>query len=479
MIRYRRIGCFLLAGTVLGGALVCAAPERWARAVEQVMQQEKNAPTLGLQPDQPVSYTIQAKQTVQLVAQYTQPDSDSGQGSGSGSAADNSVRWASDNEAIATVNQDGLVTAVAKGQTNIYGACADGGILTCRLTVTGEAATGITLDKKVVSMIPGEQTVIRATVQPAESDTAVTWTSNNTAVASVDDTGRVTATGVGTAVITASADSATASCTVTVTQTAQRPEQPTTPPEENTNPNNNANTGNTGSNQTNGTSGANSATRYPSYSGTTGSSGVLYMPGSTIPSTVIRTYEMPDNIPSAVFLTMESDMGANTTAALTQLKQYGVSATFFVPVGDLYASDNLLRQIAGEGHTIGLLLTPEQASDPATAVTLLDAANEQLSVITGTPSRIVRIQGGSAGSMTSEGLAVLQAGGYRLWDWSSAPGSYDAAVKAIDITGSVALRLDSSASTTTTLQQLLPYMRYCGIPAKGLSTGDTPVCQIS
>lgn len=474
MIRYRRIGCILLAGTVLGGALVCAAPEHWARAVEQVMQDEKNTPVLGLYPDQPVSYTIRAKQTVQLIAQYAQPDG-GGQDSGSGSAADNSVRWASDNEAVATVNQDGLVTAVAKGQTNIYGACADGGILTCRLTVAGEAATGITLDKKVVSMIPGEQTTIRASVQPAESDTAVTWASNNTAVASVDDTGRVTAVGVGTAVITASADSVTASCTVTVTQTAQRPEQPTTPPEDNTNTNSNNNTNNTN----NTTPSTNSTTRYPSYSGTTGSSGVLYMPGSTIPSTTIRMYEMPDHIPSAVFLTIESDMGANTTAALTQLKQYGVSATFFVPVEDLYASDNLLRQIAGEGHTIGLLLTPEQASDPAAAVSLLNAANEQLSVITGTPSRIVRIQGGSAGSMTSEGLAVLQAGGYRLWDWSSAPGSYDAAVKALDITGSVTLRLDSSASTTTILQQLLPYMRYCGIPAKGLSTGDTPVCQIS
>lgn len=472
MIRYRRIGCILLAGTVLGGALVYAAPEHWAWAVEQVMQDEKNTPVLGLYPDQPVSYTIRAKQTVQLIAQASQPDG-GGTDSGSGSTADNSVRWASDNEAVATVDQDGLVTAVAKGQTNIYGACADGGILTCRLTVTGEAATGITLDKKTVSMIPGEQTVIRASVQPAESDTAVTWTSDNTAVASVDDTGRVTATGVGTAVITASADSATASCTVTVTQTAQRPEQPTTPPEENTNPSSNNNTNN------NTTSSTNNTTRYPSYSGTTGSSGVLYMPGSTIPSTTIRMYEMPDHIPSAVFLTIESDMGANTTAALTQLKQYGVSATFFVPVGDLYASDNLLRQIAGEGHTIGLLLTPEQASDPAAAVTLLNAANEQLSVITGTPSRIVRIQGGSAGSMTSEGLAVLQAGGYRLWDWSSAPGSYDAAVKALDITGSVTLRLDSSTSTTTILQQLLPYMRYCGIPAKGLSTGDTPVCQIS
>lgn len=468
MIRYKRIGCILLASIVLGGALTSTTPERRAQAAEQVMQEEKNTPVLNLKPDQPASYTLKVKRTVQLVAQNAQPDSDTGGNGGSGSSAGNVVRWASDNEAIATVTEKGLVTAVAKGQTNIYGACADGGILTCRLTVTGEAVTGIVLDKKAVSMIPGEQTVIRASVQPAESDAAVTWVSNNTAVARVDNTGRVTAAGVGTAVITASAEGITARCTVTVTETAQRPEQPTTPPEENTDTNNN----------TNHTSGTNSTTRFPFYGGTTGQGGMLYMPGSTIPSTTIRTYKMPENIPSAVFLTIESDMGANTTAALTQLKQYGVSATFFVPVGDLYAADNLLRQIAGEGHTIGLLLTSEQASDPTTAVTLLNAANEQLSVITGTPSRIVRIQGGSAGSMTTDGLAVLQAGGYCLWDWNSAPTSYNAAVSAINTTGNVTLRLDGSTAATT-LQQLLPYMRYCSIPTKGLSTGDTPVCQIS
>ncbi|MDO5783991.1 MAG: Ig-like domain-containing protein [Eubacteriales bacterium] len=473
MIRYRRIGCILLAGVVLGGALVYAAPEQMARAAEQIMQEEKGTPVLGLLPDQPVAYTLKVKETVQLTAQDVQQDGDTEISSGSGSPADNSIRWASDNEAVATVDKNGLVTAVAKGQTAIYGACADGSILTCKLTVSGDAVTGITLDKKVVSMIPGEQTVIRAAVQPAQSGATVTWWSDNTAVASVDDTGRVTAVKVGTAVITASADGITASCTVNVTETAQRPEQPTGPSNENSDNKTN------GTNGTNGTTGTNSTTKYPFYSGATGAGGVLYMPGSTIPSTAIRTYEMPKNIPSASFLTIESDMGANTTAALTQLKQYGVSATFFVPVGDLYTADNLLRQIAGEGHTIGLLLTPEQAKDPAAAVSLMNAANEQLSVITGTPSRIVRVQSGSAGSMTTDGLAVLQAGGYCLWDWNSAPGSYDAAVRALNTTGSVTLRLDNSATTATTLQQLLPYMRYCGIPAKSLSTGDTPVCQLS
>ena len=468
MIRYRRIGGILLAGVLVGGILPGVVPERTAQAVEQ----EYNASVLSLLPDQPAAHRLRVGETVQLVAKEPQPDN-TGSGNGSGAPADNRIRWASDNEAIATVNQNGLVTAVAKGQTKIYGACANGSILTCELTVTGEAVSNITLDKKVVSMTPGEQTIIRASVQPAQDDVTVAWRSDNEAIASVDSNGRVTAAHVGMAVITASVDDVTASCTVYVTETPERQE----PDNEDTPDNSNTNTGTNGS--TNGGSTSGSTTRYPFYNGTTGTGGMLYMPGSTIPSAAVRTYTMPDHIPSAAFLTIESDMGANTAAALTQLKQYGVSATFFVPVGDLYASDNLLRQIAGEGHTIGLLLTPDQVKDPAAAVSLMNTANEQLSVITGTPSRIVRIAGGSASSMTKEGLAILQAGGYRVWDWSSAPGSYDAAVKALDTTGSAVLRLDSSAATATTLQQLLPYIKYCGIPVKGVSAGDAPVCQLS
>ena len=476
MIRYRRIGGILLAGALLGGIVVGAMPEQTAQAAEQAA--ERGTSTLTLMNEQAVSYTLRVHETVQLIAPQPQP-SDTPANGGSGETVDDtSIRWASENQAVATVNADGLVTAVAKGQTEIYGARADGSILTCKLTVTGEAATAILLDKRAVNLTSGEQTLIHASLQPSGCDAQITWRSDNEAVARVDSDGRVTADNVGTAIITASADAVTASCTVSVT--ASTP-QPDTPDDDNNNNNNNNN--NNTNNNTNGNNnaggGTNTITQYPSYNGTVGSGGTLYMPGSTIPSSVIRTYTMPNNVPSAAFLTIESDMGANTTAALTQLKQYSISATFFVPVGDLYASDNLLRQIAGEGHTIGLLLTPEQAKDPAAAVTLLNTANEQLSVITGTPSRIVRVLGGSAASLTKEGLLLIQGNGYRVWDWNSTPGSYDAAVKALDTTGTITLRLDSSATTTNTLQQLLPYMQYCGIPAKGLSAGDTPVCQIS
>ena len=79
--------------------------------------------------------------------------------------------------------------------------------------------------------------------------------------------------------------------------------------------------------------------------------------------------------------------------------------------------------------------------------------------------------------LNSAAAQAIRAGGYRLWDWSTAPRSYEAAVSAINRTGSVTVRFDSSANTASVLQQLMPYMKYCGIPARGIGAGDTPICQ--
>ena len=88
--------------------------------------------------------------------------------------------------------------------------------------MTAVPVTGITLDQTAVSLYhnasPGTAT-LTATVSPsAATDKSVTWASDNAAVASVDQTGKVTAHAKGTAVITATTTDGgfTASCTVTV-----------------------------------------------------------------------------------------------------------------------------------------------------------------------------------------------------------------------------------------------------------------------
>ncbi len=63
---------------------------------------------------------------------------------------------------------------------------------------------GITLERKTVSLLPGDTTVIAATVVPLEAtNRKVLWSSSNANAALVDDNGLITAKAPGTAVITA------------------------------------------------------------------------------------------------------------------------------------------------------------------------------------------------------------------------------------------------------------------------------------
>ena len=81
------------------------------------------------------------------------------------------------------------------------------------------AVTGISLDRVKVSMTEGESTTLVATVLPADAtDKSVTWSSSNTATATVTDGGMVNAVHAGTTVITAKTNDGgiTASCSITV-----------------------------------------------------------------------------------------------------------------------------------------------------------------------------------------------------------------------------------------------------------------------
>ncbi|URZ15490.1 Ig-like domain-containing protein [Clostridium felsineum] len=81
---------------------------------------------------------------------------------------------------------------------------------------------GISLNKKNYSMLVGQTDNITATVTPDNvTNKAVTWTSSDTSVATVDSNGKVTALKKGTATITATTQDGSnlsSSCTVNVTE---------------------------------------------------------------------------------------------------------------------------------------------------------------------------------------------------------------------------------------------------------------------
>ena len=86
-------------------------------------------------------------------------------------------------------------------------------------TAINVPVTGITLNKTATTLVVNHSEQLTASVTPANAtDQTITWTTDNGAVATVDNTGKVTAVGAGEAVITATTNDGSfmASCTVTV-----------------------------------------------------------------------------------------------------------------------------------------------------------------------------------------------------------------------------------------------------------------------
>ena len=144
-------------------------------------------------------------------------------------ASNQVLEWTSSNEAAATVDQNGLVTAVGNGTAVITATATDGTGVSASCTVTvidpdNIPVSSITLDKTAMNMEALEVYQLTATIAPADAaNKTIRWTSSDENVATVDENGLVTAIAKGTATITAAAtdeSGVSTSCTVTVTNNA-------------------------------------------------------------------------------------------------------------------------------------------------------------------------------------------------------------------------------------------------------------------
>lgn len=86
--------------------------------------------------------------------------------------------------------------------------------------------TKITLSSAQKNIHVGDSLTLKATVEPSDSLDAVTWSSSDSKVATVDANGKVTAIGAGKATITANAGNRTATCEVTVYEVESDVEAP-------------------------------------------------------------------------------------------------------------------------------------------------------------------------------------------------------------------------------------------------------------
>ena len=139
-------------------------------------------------------------------------------------APNKNFSWKSDDEAIAKV-ENGVVTAISKGET-IIRVTTEVGSKTdeCKVIVKEEsdpvAVTGVKLAYNDLTLKIGTSLKLVARIEPTDAtNKAVTWSSDNTAVATVSDAGLVEAKTVGTATITVTTTDGghTATCSFTVT----------------------------------------------------------------------------------------------------------------------------------------------------------------------------------------------------------------------------------------------------------------------
>lgn len=106
-------------------------------------------------------------------------------------ANDYTLTWTSDNEEVATVSADGLVTAVGGGETEIRVSASEDVYATATVTVTVPAES-IVLDPVQIVAVEEETVTVTATVLPVDAtDKSIYWVVDNTNVAEItesDDT---------------------------------------------------------------------------------------------------------------------------------------------------------------------------------------------------------------------------------------------------------------------------------------------------
>lgn len=146
-------------------------------------------------------------------------------------ATNKTVTWESTNVKVATVSSSGKVTAVAKGTATIIASNSDETIKArCDVTVTEDediAVTSIKLNKTSLALKIDDTETLTATISPTDAtDKTVTWSSSDTKVATVSDSGKITAKSVGSTVITATTADGKQKATCNVSVSKKDEEKP-------------------------------------------------------------------------------------------------------------------------------------------------------------------------------------------------------------------------------------------------------------
>ena len=159
----------------------------------------------------PSEATIQVGTSLQITPRVTD---------GSGGVVQRPVVWDSENDAIATVDANGLVTGVGPGTTRV-GANVEGMSAVLTISVTDRPVASVTITPSIASVSVRGSIDLVATTQDDQGTELpgreVRWSSGDTTIAVVNSGGRVTGVRAGNVTISAESEGKSDTAAVTVT----------------------------------------------------------------------------------------------------------------------------------------------------------------------------------------------------------------------------------------------------------------------
>ena len=160
--------------------------------------------------------TVTVGQQVSVTA-HAQPDN----------ATMQNVIWSSGDERIITVDANGTVTGVKRGNGRVIATAADGSNIRANYNIkVVQNPESITLPGAELTVDVGRNAPCRATVEPKDADNKkVIWTSSDENIAKVNKNGQITGVSIGDCTVTCTSealDSVSASITVHVQQPVRK-----------------------------------------------------------------------------------------------------------------------------------------------------------------------------------------------------------------------------------------------------------------